>query len=78
MKEFKENLAGVHLMHALNGEFTLCGDAWGAHMSERDWADGELVATTKRVVTCARCCQVIDLCRGVRCEPRAREVNDAE
>lgn len=76
MKEYMENAEGVHLMNALNGEYTLCGDAFDAHISESDWPNGEMVATTKRVVTCERCCRIIEMCRGVRCRPSTSKTQE--
>ena len=63
-RQYVENAEGVHLMH---GEFTLCGDSFDiASTEEPEDHDGELLETHKRTVTCDRCIDVIDLCRGVR------------
>lgn len=58
MKQFVENKDGVHLC-SLNG-YTLCGDAL-----EGDTDIEPCGETRKRVVTCSRCIEVIQLCRGV-------------
>lgn len=61
-RTFYENGDGVHLIAALS-DYTLCGDALegdqviGLEACER---------TEKRVVTCSRCADVIEHCRGVR------------
>lgn len=62
-RQFTENGLGVHLMSPLEGEYTLCGDAFD---NEFGGSAGEAKATTKRVVTCPRCITVITECRGVR------------
>lgn len=64
--EFAENLDGVHLM---NGEFTLCGDAYDIAETEDDFQAGDIRPTKRRTVTCARCAEIIYLCRGVRIGP---------
>lgn len=62
MSDFIENAEGVHLMGIT--EFTLCGDAFDIGETESDATP--LKPTQKRTVTCLRCAQIINLCRGVR------------
>lgn len=64
--QFVENDKGVHIWCPLNGEFTLCGDAFDAPDSEDDWDEGPFVETRKRTVTCPDCIAVILACRGLR------------
>jgi len=52
-KGFCENADGVHLMAAVNSEYSLCGDAFDIDSTEPDL--GMLVPTTKTRVTCERC-----------------------
>lgn len=59
-KEFGENSDGVHLMW---GEYGVCGDAFDINAVDDAT---EIKPTTKKVVTCRRCAQVIRECRGVR------------
>lgn len=66
MADFTENLAGVHVWSPIDGEHTVCGDAFDAPSSEADWEDGPFLPTTKRVVTCRKCQAVILALRGVR------------
>jgi hypothetical protein len=63
MSEFVENAKGVHLML---GEYTLCGDAFDAPLSEADWDEGPFEATSKTTVTCPDCAQIIFECRAVK------------
>lgn len=62
-KDFLQNGDGVHLMY---GEFTLCGDSFDIADTEKDFEEGPLVETRKRVVTCPKCIARIVHCRGVR------------
>lgn len=59
MKLFVETSDGVHFVSF--AEYTLCGDAL-------EGLDGleECRDTTKRTVTCRKCIEVIELCRGVK------------
>lgn len=67
MKIFTENKAGVHLMDPIQGEYSLCGDAFDIDSeADVDEHDGRLKPTDKKVVTCKRCKAVIMMCRGVR------------
>lgn len=66
MPEFSENSAGVHLMNPIQGEFSLCGDAFDIDSEPDDDHDGGLVVTKKKTVTCERCKAIIMGCRGVR------------
>ena len=63
-REFGENADGVHLM---NGEYSLCGDAFdvGSGGLPGD-EETDIVQTSKRTVTCPRCINIIRICRGVR------------
>lgn len=60
-RQFVYNDQGVHLLHPC-GERTLCGD-----VSEGDPALGlePCMPAKSRVVSCKRCAEVIELCRGV-------------
>jgi hypothetical protein len=49
----------------MNGEFTLCGDAFDAPDSEEGWEAGPFRETIKRIITCPRCITIIKLCRYV-------------
>lgn len=64
-KEFMENKKGVHAMY---GEFTLCGDAFD--IAEANWdpeyEDGELKETKKKIVTCPDCISLIKYCKSLR------------
>lgn len=62
---FCENNDGVHVEH---GEFTLCGDSFDIGTAEGEEC-GDSKPTHKRVVTCARCADIIRMCRGVRIAP---------
>ena len=62
-REFVKNEDGVHLM---NGEYTLCGDAYDIAETESDFTAGTLAKTKERTVTCERCVAIIKLCRGVQ------------
>ena len=69
--KFVEAEGTVHLLSAINGEFTLCGDAF-------DLGDGveqnyEWKRTKSRTVTCPRCARQIVDCRGVRVLVKNRE-----
>lgn len=59
---FTENNDGVHIEH---GEFTLCGDSFDIGSSDGEEC-GDSRPTTKRVVTCGKCIDIIEMCRGVR------------
>lgn len=63
-KQFLENGDGVHLMF---GEFTLCGDSFDIFETEGadDVPEGPLVKTSKRTVSCEKCCAFIHHCRRV-------------
>jgi len=63
MKIYGENNKGVHLMSALNAEYTLCGDAYdGGSEFEAD-GQTDVLDTNKRVVTCESCAIEIRNCR---------------
>jgi len=61
MKKYLENKAGVHLMY---GEFTLCGDSFDIASTEKDFPDGKLLPTDKKIVTCEKCIDLIKYCKG--------------
>mgnify|MGYP001577193321 FL=1 len=66
MSEYKKNNDGVHVM---NGEFTICGDAFDCNI---DWPElGEMTETKSVIVTCERCIDVVLLCRRVKTARRA-------
>lgn len=56
----------VHLVSALSGEFTLCGDAFdgGDTCDGADWTEHK-----RGPVTCPLCIEEIVNCRGVRVRP---------
>ena len=58
----------VHLVNALNSEFTLCGDAWDIDQTEDriDGAGHGHKPHARGPVTCPRCAKVILACRGIR------------
>ena len=62
-REFMVSEDGVHLMH---GEFTLCGDAFDIGDTEEEPDAPMMKATKHRAVTCAKCIDIILLCRNVR------------
>jgi hypothetical protein len=53
----------IHLVGPLQGEHTLCGDAFDL---ASDVPGYEWKPTRRRVVTCPNCARVIEECRGVR------------
>ncbi len=59
---FEENSERVHIMSPLNGEYTLCGDAFDGFQDEMEGT----AKTEKRIVTCRDCIKIIDLCRGIK------------
>lgn len=68
-KEFGEGNGCVHLMSALNAEYTLCGDAFDVYAGSDGKESGvteDISKTNKKVVTCPRCIAEIENCRGVR------------
>jgi hypothetical protein len=62
---FMENADGVHFMNSVQGEFTMCGDAYNFQETEGLSPEMKLKPTRKRTVTCPKCCQLIAACRGV-------------
>lgn len=58
----------VHLVSVLNGEFTLCGDAFEG-CDKGDGADW--VRCKSGPVTCPKCISEIKNCRGVRVQHNA-------
>lgn len=70
-RKFVEAEGFVHLVGALQGEHTLCGDAFDL---DSDVPGYEWKPTAKRVVTCPNCALVIEECRGVRTRsPNAKD-----
>jgi len=61
--EFVEAECKVHLVSPLQGEHTLCGDAFDLGTDEPGY---EWKPTSRRVVTCPNCARIIHECRGVR------------
>ena len=61
-KRYGLNNEGVHLIGAFS-DYTLCGDAL-----EGDGPNGleEVVNVARGPVTCERCIEIIEHCRGVR------------
>lgn len=53
----------VHLTSALNGEFTLCGDAYDGSVGDAD-ADTSWVDRKTGPVTCPKCLLEIENCRS--------------
>jgi len=60
-KEFAENEDGVHAMW---GEFSICGDAFDIDAVSDEV--GALKRTTKKTVTCPRCIEIIKYCKSLR------------
>lgn len=62
----KSNDGLVHLVSAVNREYTLCGDAFDgdADGSEHDPAAWHYVK--RQPITCHQCANEIENCRGVR------------
>jgi hypothetical protein len=58
----------VHVIHPIQGEHTLCGDAFDIS-SEPDEADCAWVDYPHGPVTCTKCTEVVMACRGVRLKP---------
>jgi hypothetical protein len=69
--QFTVDGKGVHLMNPRNGEFTLCGFAFDAWLSEEGWEYGELQPTDRQIVTCPDCIEIIQVCKSVRTSPWA-------
>lgn len=67
-----ENVDGIHLMSPVQGEYTICGDAFdgGSGIGESDLT--EMHETEKTTVTCPKCVAVILGCRGVRIKQEKR------
>ena len=66
-RDFVRTEDGIHLVSPLNGEYTLCGDAFDRDDSENE-PGAKWYPTTRRVLTCPKCVAVAMACRGVRCE----------
>jgi len=66
MAEFTENKAGVHVMNPIQGEYSLCGDAFDINSESDGDHDGGLARTQKKRVTCERCKEIILELRNVR------------
>lgn len=72
--EFIERDGEIHFVAPdIGGEFTLCGDAFDADLSEGDV--GSWNKTRSKIVTCHDCARVILACRGVRVSKEAKEAN---
>ena len=73
-KTFVENSDGVHLMGALSGEYTLCGDSFDmAETSDGKYGEDMILRATKeKTITCPRCAEIVLACRGVRVGPTLR------
>jgi len=65
-RKFVEAEGFVHIVTPLQGEHTLCGDAFDL---DTDVPGYEWKPTRQRVVTCPNCARVIEECRGVRTRP---------
>ena len=64
MGEFVEAEGLVHLVGpSMGGEYTICGDAFdlGSHVGGYTWKPTRL-----RTITCPRCVEMIEHCRGRR------------
>lgn len=71
-KTYVESTDGLtHLISAINGEFTLCGDAFegACDPDEQSGEDFSWVESENGPVDCPRCKQEILNCRGVRVSP---------
>ena len=73
-KTFVKNSEGVHVMGALNGEYTLCGDSFDmAEASGGEHGEDLILRVTKeKIITCPRCTEIVLACRGVRVGPTLR------
>ena len=63
-RQFIENYDGVHLMSAINDEYTICGMAFDSEYGVE--GDGDFTQTSSTVVTCKSCIEEIMNCRGVK------------
>lgn len=59
----QSNDGTVHLVSALNGEFTLCGDAYDGSVDDRD-DDTSWSSRKTGPVTCTKCLSEIENCRS--------------
>lgn len=71
MQLFMENEEGVHVMQGGGGEYTACGDA--IDINAVDSTIDRMVPTTKKVVTCQRCIEVVKYFRGIRIKEYKRD-----
>lgn len=58
--EYVENKDGVHLLHPLYSESSLCGDS--VYLFEDDL----MIPTSKKSVTCERCAEIIKATQDVK------------
>lgn len=70
---FVEAEGMVHLVNPLQGEHTMCGDAFdlASDIDGYEWKD-----TIRRTITCPSCARVIQACRGVRVDRPNSVLND--
>lgn len=62
----KSNDGRIHLVSAINGEFTLCGNAFDGD-ADGQASDPHAWEEVKRgPVTCENCIREIENCRGIR------------
>lgn len=61
--KFVEAEGFTHLVSPIQGEYTVCGDAFdlGSDEPGYEWSE-----TKKRIIDCPKCSQLILGCRGVR------------
>jgi hypothetical protein len=65
----KSNDGRVHLVSALNGEYTLCGDAYDGGLAIDEDNQSDWTGQKSGPVTCPKCIKEIESCRGVRVQP---------
>lgn len=68
----------VHLVSALNGEFTLCGDAYDGGLAVDEDNKSNWQCHKRGPVTCPRCVSEIKNCRGVRVRHNIEQVKAKE
>ncbi len=67
MKEYARSEDGlIHLVSAINGEYTVCGDAFDGGLPIGEDNKSDWTKTAKSIVTCPVCVREIINCRGVK------------
>jgi hypothetical protein len=67
-KYAKSGDGAIHLISDLNGEITLCGNAFEGLAMNGEPTDDAWVDHDSGPVTCPECIREIMNCRGVRCK----------